>query len=209
MFCTWGYLNSWGLFQAYYVSEYNLPASTVSWVVSIQIFMIYVLAGISGRLFDAGYYRPTVLCGMVLETFAIMMTSVSTRFWQVFLAQGLCSGIGMGLVWLVSRFLVKGKRNKSSRAERCPTVSLISTYFVKRRSLALAFVLAGSSVGGVVFPVLFQQLLPPLGFSWTVRVMGFIVLALYAIVLALARTRINPRASAPFLDLQSFKEPCR
>ncbi|KAH7060468.1 MFS monocarboxylate transporter [Macrophomina phaseolina] len=188
LFCTWGYLNSWGLFQAYYVSEYNLPASTVSWVVSIQIFMIYVLAGISGRLFDAGYYRPTVLCGMVLETFAIMMTSVSTRFWQVFLAQGLCSGIGMGLVW-------------------CPTVSLISTYFVKRRSLALAFVLAGSSVGGVVFPVLFQQLLPPLGFSWTVRVMGFIVLALYAIVLAIARTRINPRASAPFLDLQSFKEP--
>lgn len=187
LICVWGYLNSWGLFQAYYVSEYNLPASTVSWVVSIQIFMINLLASFSGRLFDAGYYRPTVLCGIILEVFAIMMTSVCKRFWQVFLAQGVCSGLGMGLVW-------------------CPTVSLISTYFVKRRSVALAFVLSGSSVGGVVFPVIFQQLMPHLGFGWTVRVMGFIVLALYAVVLSLARTRINPRASGPFLDLQSFKE---
>ncbi|KAL1643274.1 hypothetical protein SLS58_004945 [Diplodia intermedia] len=189
LFCTWGYLNSWGLFQAYYVAEYNLPASTVSWVVSIQIFMINLLAGFSGRLFDAGHYRPTVLCGMILEVIAIMTTSVCTRFWQVFLAQGVCGGLGMGLVW-------------------CPTISLISTYFVKRRAVGLAFSLAGSSTGGVVFPVVFQQLMPHLGFGWTVRVMGFIVLALYAVVLSLARTRINPRESGPFLDLQSFKEPC-
>ncbi|KKY19338.1 putative mfs monocarboxylate transporter [Diplodia seriata] len=177
LFCTWGYLNSWGLFQAYYVSEYNLPASTVSWVVSIQIFMINLLAGFSGRLFDAGHYRPTVLCGMILEVIAIMMTSVCNRFWQVFLAQGVCGGLGMGLVW-------------------CPTISLISTYFVKRRAVGLAFSLAGSSTGGVVFPVVFQQLMPHLGFGWTVRVMGFIVLGLYAVVLSLARTRINPRESA-------------
>ncbi|GME54748.1 mfs monocarboxylate transporter [Neofusicoccum parvum] len=188
LFCTWGYLNSWGLFQAYYVSEYGLPASTVSWVISIQIFLINVLASVSGRLFDAGYYRPTVLCGMVLESFAIMMTSICNKYWQVFLAQGVCGGLGMGLVW-------------------CPTISLISTYFVKRRALALAFVLSGSSVGGVIFPVMFQQLMPHLGFGWTVRVLGFVVIGLYGTVLAIARTRINPRASGPFLDLQSFKEP--
>lgn len=189
LFCTWGYLNSWGLFQAYYVSEYRLPASTVSWVISIQIFLINLLASVSGRLFDAGYYRPTVLSGMVLEVLSIMMTASCNKYWHVFLAQGLCGGLGMGLIW-------------------CPTISLISTYFVKRRALALAFVLSGSSAGGVVFPVIFQQLMPLLGFAWTVRIIGFVVLALYAIVLCLARTRINPRASGPFLDLQSFKEPC-
>ncbi|KAK0661082.1 Aspyridones efflux protein apdF [Lasiodiplodia hormozganensis] len=181
-----GGLKAW--LQAYYVSTYNLPASTVSWVVSIQIFMINLMASFSGRLFDAGYYRPTVLCGMILEVLAIMMTSLCNRFWQVFLAQGVCGGLGMGLIW-------------------CPTISLISTYFVKRRAVGIAFTLAGSSTGGVIFPVIFQQLMPRLGFGWTVRVMGFIVVSLFCVVLSLARTRINPRESGPFLDLQSFKEP--
>lgn len=190
LICIWGYLNSFGIFQAYYESEYNLPPSTVSWIVSVQIFILNLLSSVSGRLFDAGYYRSTVITGMFLEVLAIFTTSVSTRYWQIFLSQGLCGGIGISLVW-------------------CPTVSLVSTYFVKRRALAISLVLCGSSLGGVIFPAVFQQLIPRIGFRWTVRVIGFIIMALYALVLSLTRTRTAPRASGPFLDLKSFKEPCK
>ncbi|GME40967.1 BRCT domain-containing protein [Neofusicoccum parvum] len=188
LICIWGYINSFGLFQAYYESEYNLPPSTISWIVSVQIFILNLFSSVSGRLFDAGYFRSTVITGMFLEVLAIFMTSISTKYWQIFLSQGLCGGIGISLVW-------------------CPTVSLVSTYFVKRRAVAISFVLCGSSLGGVIFPAVFQQLMPRIGFRWTVRVIGFIIMGLYAVVLSLTRTRTAPRASGPFLDLKSFKEP--
>ncbi|EOD52666.1 putative mfs monocarboxylate transporter protein [Neofusicoccum parvum UCRNP2] len=188
LICIWGYINSFGLFQAYYESEYNLPPSTISWIVSVQIFLLNLFSSVSGRLFDAGYFRSTVITGMFLEVLAIFMTSISTKYWQIFLSQGLCGGIGISLVW-------------------CPTVSLVSTYFVKRRAVAISFVLCGSSLGGVIFPAVFQQLMPHIGFRWTVRVIGFIIMGLYAVVLSLTRTRTAPRASGPFLDLKSFKEP--
>ncbi|KAL1625570.1 hypothetical protein SLS56_007229 [Neofusicoccum ribis] len=188
LICIWGYINSFGLFQAYYESEYNLPPSTISWIVSVQIFLLNLFSSVSGRLFDAGYFRSTVVTGMFLEVLAIFMTSISTKYWQIFLSQGLCGGIGISLVW-------------------CPTVSLVSTYFVKRRAVAISFVLCGSSLGGVIFPAVFQQLMPRIGFRWTVRVIGFIIMGLYAVVLSLTRTRTSPRASGPFLDLKSFKEP--
>ncbi|KAF2084030.1 MFS general substrate transporter [Saccharata proteae CBS 121410] len=186
--CIWGYLNSWGVFQSHYVAEFDTTQSTVSWIVSFQICLLNLLSSVSGRLFDAGYYRPTFACGAVLQVLSIMMTSLCTKYWQVFLAQGLCGGIAAGLLW-------------------CPAVSLITTYFAKRRCIALAFVLSGSSVGGLIFPIIYQHLQPKIGFGWTVRVIGFIELGLFAVVLTLARTRINPRPSGPFFDPESFKDP--
>lgn len=38
--------------------------------------------------------------------------------------------------------------------------------------------MAGSSVGGVVFPQMTQHLIPDVGFSWTVRTCAFVVLGL-------------------------------
>lgn len=58
-----------------------------------------------------------------------------------------------------------------------------------------------------MFPLIAQQLLPKIGFGWTVRVMGFVMLANMVIILALARTRIPPRKAGPILELQAFREP--
>ena len=57
------------------------------------------------------------------------MTSLAKEFWQTMLAQGIGIGIGTGLIFL-------------------PALSVISQYFLKRRSLALGIVTTGSSVGG-------------------------------------------------------------
>ena len=187
LFNTWGYINSFGFFQAYYVNSLGHSASDVSWIVSMQVFLLSFIGTFSGRVMDAGYYRHTLIGGSVLQLIAVFTTSAAKTYWQIFLAQGLCGGLGHGLLF-------------------CPTVSLISTYFSRKRALAMTVVLSGSSTGGIIFPLIAQQLLPKVGFPWTVRVMGFVIIANFAIALLFARTRIPPRTTGPFFELSAFKE---
>lgn len=70
----------------------------------------------------------------------------------------------------------------------------------------MGLMLSGSVTGGVVFPLVAQSALPRFGFAWTVRIIGFVMLFNVAVILTLARTRIAPRRSGPFLELGAFKE---
>lgn len=187
VFNCWGYINSFGLFQAYYVTALARPPSTISWVGSVQILLVFLVGAFSGRAMDAGYYRVTLIAGAVLQLLGVFMTSLSTKYWQLFLAQGICQGLGDGLMF-------------------CPTISLMATYFSTKRSLAISCAASGAATGGVVFPIIAQQLLPKIGFGWTVRVMGFVILANLALIITLARTRIPPRTTGPIIEWAAFKE---
>jgi len=57
------------------------------------------------------------------------MASLSTQYWQLFLAQGICCGLGNGFLF-------------------CPAVTLVSTYFDKKRGVALGIAASGSATGG-------------------------------------------------------------
>lgn len=115
------------------------------------------------------------------------MTSLSTKYWQLFLAQGICTGLGNGLIF-------------------CPALSLLSTYFSTKRSLAIGIAAAGSATGGVVFPAIFQQLLPKIGFAWTVRVVGFVMLGVQVVTLTFTKPRLPPRKTGPIVEWGAFKE---
>jgi hypothetical protein len=38
--------------------------------------------------------------GSILQTFGMMMTSVSTQYYQILLAQGVCTSIGMSAIYV-------------------------------------------------------------------------------------------------------------
>ncbi|KAJ5154100.1 Major facilitator superfamily domain general substrate transporter [Penicillium coprophilum] len=128
IFNTWGYINSFGVFQTYYSQTLGHPPSDISWVGSIQIFLLFFIGTFSGRATDAGYFTFTLACGATLECFSIFMTSLCTKYWQLFLAQGVGQGIGCGLMF-------------------CPTLALVSTYFAKNRGIAIGIVASGSATG--------------------------------------------------------------
>ena len=60
--------------------------------------------------------------------FGIMMLSLSTTYYQVLLSQGICMGVGSGILYV-------------------PSLALIASSFTTKRALAVTFVTAGSSVG--------------------------------------------------------------
>jgi hypothetical protein len=54
----------------------------------------------------------------------------------------------------------------------------VSTHFTTYRASALGIAIAGSSLGGVIFPIVLQHLFETegIGFGWGVRVVGFVSL---------------------------------
>ena len=197
-FNGWGYMTSFGLFQSYY-NDTLLPgtaSSSISWIGSLQIFLAFAIGSVSGRALDVGYLRQAVIAGSTLQILAIMTASVSSTYWQLFLTQGLCKGLGDGLVF-------------------CPTVANVPRYFSKRRAVAMAIAASGTATGGIVFPLIAQRLMPSIGYGWTVRVMGFIVLFNAAVMLALVKPRFTPPGrknnsnvtSGGFFEWSAFREP--
>jgi len=142
---AWGYANSFGAFQAYYTEVLPQDPSTISWIGGIQFLLSLIIGTISGRLLDAGFFLPTFAVGMILQVLGIFLMSLSTEYWQLFLSQGVLSGIGAGLYFT-------------------PAVSVVNTYFDKRRALAIGLATTGNSAGGIVYPLLVRELIPTLGF---------------------------------------------
>lgn len=112
---------------------------------------------------------------------------MATQYWQLFLAQGVCMGVGNGCLF-------------------CPAMATVSTYFRDRRSLAIGMTACGSATGGLVFPAMARQLLPTVGFGWTIRAIGFVQLAGLGAASCGLRTRVPPRKSGALVEWAAFRE---
>ena len=88
-----------------------------------------------------------------------------------------------------------------------PCMAATGQYFNKNRGAALGLAVAGSSVGGVVFPIALSKMLAneKLGFGWSVRICGFLMLAVVLPACAMVRARLPPRSGKFFLP-SAFRE---
>ncbi|KAK2045098.1 major facilitator superfamily transporter [Colletotrichum somersetense] len=184
---TWGVVNSFGVFQSYYTTLLSRPPSDIAWIGSFEVFLLFFISTFSGRLTDAGYFRPLFVSGFILVSLGMLTTSFCTRYWQFFLAQGICLGVGNGLLF-------------------CPALSTASTYFDKRRGLALGFVSIGSSSGGLIYPTMVRQLLPSIGFGWTIRCIAFVQMGTLLVAFMFLRPRVKPRKTGSIVEWAAFKE---
>lgn len=125
--------------------------------------------------------------GALMVTFGIMMTSLCTSLWQFILAQGVVVGLGSGALFLTA-------------------VAMIPTWFSTRKSLAMGIAASGSSVGGVIYPVIFRYLEPQVGFAWSVRVIGFVTLATNLFACLFVKIRHKPEERRSIFDARLFKD---
>ncbi|KAI1761436.1 MFS general substrate transporter [Hypoxylon sp. FL1150] len=184
-----GYSAAFGIYQLYYTESLQLPSAQISWIGSVQIFLNNITCMAAGRLSDMGYARETVLVGSFIALLGTFMTSLATEYWQIFLAQGVCTGVGLGLMYM-------------------PTVTIVASYFKQKRALALSISSAGTGTGSIIFPAVVQYLIPRIGFPWAVRCAGFV--ALFIIVLAnlLLRPRlVSKKKAGSLVDWTAFREP--
>ncbi|PCH34806.1 MFS general substrate transporter [Wolfiporia cocos MD-104 SS10] len=175
IFSTFGYSNSFGVYQDYYTLHGSSSSSDISWIGSLQLCLMFAVGLPAGRLFDRGYFRTTSVAGTLLYSFSLFMLSLASpqKFYQLLLSQGVGMGLGAGLLVV-------------------PAMSLQGHYWKKRRSLAMGLVAAGSGSGGLVYPIMLNRLFNgTLGFAWGVRVSAFVTFALLVIASCVMTTRTN------------------
>ncbi|KAJ5326484.1 uncharacterized protein N7506_009586 [Penicillium brevicompactum] len=187
VFNVWGYITSYGFFQEYYVSHLNVSPANASWIGALQMFLVHFLAMLSGRTMDAGYLRYCIATGCFFQVMGALATSFGTKLWHFWLAQGVVSGIGHGLLF-------------------SPMIALYATYFKTKRVMAVSLASCGAATGGMVFPVIAYKCLNVIGFAWTVRVMTLIILVNSVIIVTFTRSRIKPRKPPPWVDFSAFRE---
>ena len=111
-----------------------------------------------------------------------MMVSLCDKYYQFILAQSILMGGSVAFL-------------------QFPAIAVIGHYFDKRRATALGIVASGSSVGGVVFPVVLSKLLnsSSLSFGWSIRAIGFMILPFMLFACTVIRPRFPPRKATIFI----------
>lgn len=145
------------------------------------------MGGIAGSLTDAGHERLVLIAGASLIILGTLTTSAATAYWQVLLSQGICTGLGNGLLF-------------------APIVSIVSVFFQKRRALAIALSTSGSAVGGLVFPSMARELLAKVGFPWAMRAIGILQAGTLVIALAGAKPPKRLPDQRKIIDFSVFHE---
>ncbi|KAL2802661.1 major facilitator superfamily domain-containing protein [Aspergillus granulosus] len=189
-FNSWGVVNTWGVYQTYYEQTLlsDMSSSTIAWVGSLQSFLLMLFGVVTGPLFDAGYFRALLAFGTLMLPFGLMMTSISSQFWHFILAQGVCIGLACGCLFV-------------------PAIAILPQYFKKRRGLANGIAATGSSIGGVIYPIMFNELQKKVGFPWASRAIGFLALGTCLISFSIMRMRFVPTEKRKLIQLGAFKEP--
>lgn len=125
---SWGLPSAYGIFQTYYTQNLlsKQGTATIAWIGSVQVFLCTLGCLPAGIMLDRGYLQNLIAVGTVLEVVGLLVLSSSTQYWQIFLSQGVITGIGCGLLGLLP-------------------VGVISMYFEEKRMLAAGIATTGAS----------------------------------------------------------------
>lgn len=134
-----------------------------------------------------------IIAGSFLGVFGMMMLSLAHSYYAMFLSQGVCMGLGFGLLYV-------------------PGVALVSRSFTERRAVALGAATSGAPAGGIIYTIMFNQLISKMGFPWTVRLMGFVMLALFiagGLLLVgpeVKTVKVENTQRRSLIDMRAFKD---
>ncbi|KAF9042117.1 MFS general substrate transporter [Panaeolus papilionaceus] len=187
-FCSFGtlflfsYTNAYAVYQDYYARIYihDASPSAIAWIGSTNGFVVVASGVLVGMLYDRGYFYHLLYGGSFLISFCLFMLSItqSDHFYQVFLVQGIGLGIGAGLTYV-------------------PSVAVVSHYFQKKRPLAMMLVVAGSSIGAIVHPIMLNNLLARFSFRQAVGISAGMITLLLVLACSLTRPRLpSPKVKA-------------
>ncbi|KAG7087558.1 hypothetical protein E1B28_013513 [Marasmius oreades] len=190
-FSTFGFVNSWGVFQSYYEQDLlrGTSPSTIAWIGSVQYALVFFPALFTGRMFDLGIFKIPYAIASVVIVASCFVTAECTKYWHFLLCQGIALGIACGMVF-------------------GPSLAVLGHWFKKRRGLALGITATGSSIGGAVLPIVARRLIQEVGFKWTMRIIGFILLVSLSVPnLTLARRLPAKKVAGGVFNIGVFTSP--
>ncbi|KAF4970431.1 hypothetical protein FSARC_2541 [Fusarium sarcochroum] len=161
---TFGMMQSVGTFQSYLelnqLRDYS--AGDVGWIPGMYMFLSMLVAIQVGPVLDQrGPFALSIIGGGGVVAMFIIVAECKT-YWQFMLCFGIFGGLATAIAGTIG-------------------VTVVAKLFSRRRGLAIGLALTGSSIGTVIFPIMLRSLLPKLGWSWSMRILAFVVLGIFIV----------------------------
>jgi MFS family permease len=184
---TYGLISSVGLFQAYWQEHQlsNYTSGEIGWISAVNAFCCLFLGVQVGPLFDKHGPRYLILIGSILYTVSLVILGECKKYWHFMLVYGVLNGV-------------------SAACLTTTALAVVAHWFEVKRGLASGLTFVGSSIGGIVFPLILKPLFENLSWAWSMRVLTLIVLVLMIVGNVCIRGRLPPRSTGGALDLRCF-----
>lgn len=142
---TFGVIKSFGVFYVEIHHYFETTATTASWITSIAVATVHVVAPLASALSTRFSHRSVVFIGGVICSIGVITGSCARNLFELYLTVGFLNGFGYALCWT-------------------PTVTMVGLYFDCRRPMANALSSAGECILTFVFTPLSQLLID--SYSW-------------------------------------------
>ncbi|KAM4623755.1 solute carrier family 16 member 6a isoform 1-T2 [Polymixia lowei] len=150
---TYGTIKSFGIFLQDLVDEFGETNSRVSWIISICVFVMAFTAPLSSVMTNRFGYQPVVMTGGLLIAIGTITTAFTNSVNEMYITTGIVAGLGYCLTFL-------------------PTVTILSQYFNRRRSLVTAVASTGESFAMFALAPAFSALRDAIGWRNTMVTIG-------------------------------------
>ncbi|CZS89174.1 related to monocarboxylate transporter 2 [Rhynchosporium agropyri] len=180
-FSVFGIINSTAVLLEYF-SHNQLQAndeSQIGWIFGLATFLTFFCGAPIGPIFDSYGPRALIFCGSVLLLASMFLLGLCTQYWHFIMVYSILNGIGGCLI-------------------NTPCIASIGHFFLVKRGNATGIAMTAGSIGGIIFPLMLQRLLPRVGFAWATRILGFILLFLLILANLLVRSRLPRKPMASF-----------
>ncbi|RKU48816.1 hypothetical protein DL546_006685 [Coniochaeta pulveracea] len=191
MISVFGLINTAAVFESWF-STHQLVAYTpsqIGWIFSLYLFFVFFVGIQVGPMFDAFGPRILIMVGSVMMVASLLLLGLCQEYYQILLCYSVLGGFG-------GAFL------------NAPSYGCIAHFFDVRRGLATGIATTAGGVGGIIFPIVLQQLLPKVGFAWTTRILACILLALAvpANLFLQARLPMSGKMHSVLPDITIFRD---
>ena len=106
-FYTIGMTYSFGVMFVRLKEVYQSSDSVVSWIGSIQGFMLYFTGLFGAPLIKHYSYRSIAICGATISSLGMLLSAFSPYIYLLYITYGLLTGIGFGLMYLTALVAVQ------------------------------------------------------------------------------------------------------
>lgn len=154
---TYGIIKSFGVFFTDLMSSFDESNSRISWTVSICVFVLTFTAPLSTVLTARFGHRLVVMAGGLLVSIGMVTASFAQKVYQMYITIGIISGLGYCFTFL-------------------PTVTILSQYFDKRRSVVTAVASTGECFAMFAFAPAITALKEHIGWRFSLLFVGLMQL---------------------------------
>ena len=189
IFGTFGLVSSAGLFLSYWKNNQLSTYSTgaVGWISAVNVFLTLFLGVQIGPLFDRHGPRWLLASGSLIYVVSLVVMGECTKYWHFMIVYGFFAGV-------------------SNAALSTTALAVVAHWFEVKRGFASGITFVGSSIGGIMFPLILNPILMKWGWAWAMRLLAVIVLVLMLIGNVCIRGRLPPKAVGGTVNLKCFKD---